>query len=263
MPGRFRTASRPSRTVMSWAPYEPLLFEPFFFRAASPNRSFHCAAAGRWDRCIPRKAPTPETPVGRVGALHKTALDTSRLAPEPDGSASYKMPANRDKMATSSDGSGPNRRRTATWSPIECPRAVSRRVRRSGPRRSSSCAQTPDSQATVTTPSRSETGAAAAASRSPATSFQAAWTWARRVAGAMSGRTLSRAFERGRGPGRLTWGPPLPPRRDELRALRGLVRRGLVGLGVYSAHKAAEPPWPPGITPPPPGFDPSMRRSPR
>src|SRR3954454_11393157 len=31
IPGRFRTASRPSRTVMSWALYEPLLFEPFFF----------------------------------------------------------------------------------------------------------------------------------------------------------------------------------------------------------------------------------------
>src|SRR5215212_3809497 len=49
MPGRLRTASRPSRTVMSWAPYEPLLFEPFFFAGCSAKLFLP-----------PRKAPTPE-----------------------------------------------------------------------------------------------------------------------------------------------------------------------------------------------------------
>src|SRR3954453_20438396 len=49
IPGRFRTASRPSRTVMSWAPYEPLPFEPFSF-AGCFAKSF----------LPPRKAPTPE-----------------------------------------------------------------------------------------------------------------------------------------------------------------------------------------------------------
>src|SRR4051794_39251950 len=49
MPGRFRTASSPSRTVMFWASYEPLPFEPFFFAGCSA-KSF----------LPPRKAPTPE-----------------------------------------------------------------------------------------------------------------------------------------------------------------------------------------------------------
>src|SRR3954447_5465017 len=49
MPGRLRTASSPSRTVMFWASYEPLPFEPFFFAGCSA-KSF----------LPPRKAPTPE-----------------------------------------------------------------------------------------------------------------------------------------------------------------------------------------------------------
>src|SRR5215210_3448914 len=97
MPGRLRTASSPSRTVMFWASYEPLPFEPFFFAGCSA-KSF----------LPPRKSPDSGTPVGRVEALHKTALDTSRLPLEPDGSEAYKMPANRDKMRLLSDGSGPN-----------------------------------------------------------------------------------------------------------------------------------------------------------
>src|SRR5215213_7829415 len=49
MPGRLRTASSPSRTVMFWASYEPLPVEPSFF-AGCFAKSF----------LPPRKAPTPE-----------------------------------------------------------------------------------------------------------------------------------------------------------------------------------------------------------
>src|SRR5215210_3089066 len=48
IPGRLRTASRPSRTVMSWAAYEPFFLAPFFSGCFA--KSF----------LPPRKAPTPE-----------------------------------------------------------------------------------------------------------------------------------------------------------------------------------------------------------
>ena len=54
-------------------------------------------AGPRSNPLTPRKTPTPGPLSGRVGALHKTALDISRLPLAPDGSESYKMPANRDK----------------------------------------------------------------------------------------------------------------------------------------------------------------------
>jgi hypothetical protein len=79
------------------------------------------------------KSPDSGTPVGRVGALHKTALDTSRLPPAPDASERYKMPANRDKPAPLTNGSVPNRRRSATSSRTTLPRRP--RGPRAGPAR--------------------------------------------------------------------------------------------------------------------------------
>src|SRR5215212_9688364 len=108
IPGRFRTASRPSRTVMSWAAYEPLPFEAFFLSGCFAKSFLPSGGAGgaapyaRTCLHMPAdtaKSPDSGTPVGRVGAVHKTALDTSRLPPRPDGSPGHKMPANRDKIA--------------------------------------------------------------------------------------------------------------------------------------------------------------------
>ena len=45
------------------------------------------------------KNPGPVATCARTGALHKTALNSSRLPPAPDGPQSYKIPANRDKTA--------------------------------------------------------------------------------------------------------------------------------------------------------------------
>ncbi len=56
-------------------------------------------------------------------------------------------------------------------------------LRSSGASRSSSWAQVADRQAIVTTPSRSRTGSASAATRAPATGAQALWTAASSVAG--------------------------------------------------------------------------------
>ena len=58
---------------MSWAPYEPLPFEPFFF--CGLLRQIVPSIAGGCDE-PPHTAKSPDsgTPVGRVGALHKTAL---------------------------------------------------------------------------------------------------------------------------------------------------------------------------------------------
>ena len=153
---------------------------------------------------LPSKSPDSATPVGRAGALHKTALDTSRLPPVPDGSASYKMPANRDKMAARatrlSDGSGaePTTKRRRSTDPLAgAPRAALEAGRGGpAPSSSSSCAQTPDSQATVTTPSRSETGAAAAAQpaalRRPDLREQGAGHWTTRERGRWPGVALGR-----------------------------------------------------------------------
>src|ERR671914_721775 len=65
MPGRLRTASRPSRTVMSFAPYEALPLEDFFakflFRRAR--------AGGARAVSLRDETPTPAGASARIGAL--------------------------------------------------------------------------------------------------------------------------------------------------------------------------------------------------
>jgi hypothetical protein len=169
------------------------------------------------------------------------ALKSSRLPPAPDGYAGSKMPANREKTACGSTylfptvtgllqaefGPEPTtkrRRRTGVPSgrrpadvggpssgsaedPLDrSDEPASRwfsRSSSSGPSSSSSAAHTADEHATVTAPSRSETGCASAASAGPAASAQAPWTRARRVGGWAPATARSRAAPRGRGAGRL------------------------------------------------------------
>ena len=112
------------------------------------------------------KSPDSGGLFGRAGALHKTALDTSRLARAGRLRERYKMPANRRQNVLPWQSPRIGFRFARTVRRTAGLRDRSRRPKRSfrrrradpGPSRSSSCAQTPDSQATVTTPSRSETG---------------------------------------------------------------------------------------------------------
>ena len=239
MPGRLRTASRPSRTVMSCAAYDPFCLRAVLLlgllRQLVPSISW---ARGWRPTPQARRRPPLRAGVapadyhekprlgplsGRVGAVHKTALDTSRLPLCPDGCAGYKIPANRNKLVPCDYwfGGEPMVKRNFFTEPAagrpDSPASASpKRVSKSGPRSSSSCAQTADSQATVTTPSRSETGVADAARPGPATSAQTACTRASRVVGSAPRTTSSRATDRARGASRLTR-PPRALRRAPSR----------------------------------------------
>src|SRR5215210_5836188 len=132
-------------------------------RADPPSCSFHLRTRALAPALRARATPADchEKPrlgalSGRVGAVHKTALDTSRLPPPPDGSEGYKIPANRNKLVPFDYWFGPELTTKRNFfteptagRPDSPARAAPKRVSRSGPSSSSSWAQTADSQATV------------------------------------------------------------------------------------------------------------------
>jgi hypothetical protein len=101
------------------------------------------------------------------------------------------------------EGEPTTKRSRPIRSPSWGPSASFSRPSRSEESNSSSCAHTADSHVTVTTPSRSATGVAAAASAPPAAFGQAVCTRASRVGGAIAGAAARSAIESRRGAGRL------------------------------------------------------------
>ena len=187
------------------------------------------------DRRIPRKAPTPEPLSAGSGRYIRPLWILAGYPPNRTVRAT-KCP----QIATKWRLSATVRSRTGDEPQLRhrsAPSGVSRRVSRSGPSRSSSCAQTPDSQATVTTPSRSETGGRR---RRPLAGdlLPGRLDLGEEGGGATSGRTLSRALRVGGGG--VSFGAPAdaPGRGDY-----GIDDRveGACALGV-SSRQAVEPP---------------------
>ena len=160
------------------------------------------------------KSPGSRAPSPRPGRYIRAPSILAGYPLRPDGCRVYKIPANRTKAAPRAQLTVRGRtrrlnRRRVDRSPVRG--AAFRRSRRSRASSSSSWAQSDDSHAIVTTPSRSATGAGRGRERRPATSGQADCT-ARGGSPARPRRARrARPPRGGAGPRRLT--PRVPPRR--------------------------------------------------
>ena len=214
--------------------------------------------------------------VGATGSSHG-----STSHPVSAGPGCHERPANCPKRCRSAPRSAalprpaPRRGRLAPQRAHDlAPSASFRRATSSGAMRSSSCAQTADSQPTTITPSRSPVGVARAAIASPTAAGQTRWTAASGVCGARRSASAATAVAAGRGAGRRRH------RRDPSRARpagRPGPRAHKPDIGAQAHARARRPVPPPrcralpqvaGLTPPPRARrrrrrPPSPRRAPR